>query len=204
MDLCGHATLASAHILWENGFAQKDEKLLFFTKSGNLAASLNEGWIELDFPALEEEEEEDKDKYEELVEALGIEPIYIGKNAFDYLVEVGSEDKLREVEPDLLRLASITTKGVCVTAVSSSQEYDFVSRLFAPAIGIPEDPVTGSTHCCLGPYWMKKLCRDTFFAYQASQRGGFLKVQVKGDRVLLCGKAVTVFSGDITGWTIDL
>ncbi|MDG6242989.1 MAG: PhzF family phenazine biosynthesis protein [Methanolobus sp.] len=194
VDLCGHATLASAHILWEKGFAEKDEKLLFFTKSGTLTASQNDGWIELDFPLLDEEEAE---TYEELVEALDVEPVYVGRNAFDYLVEISSEDRLRKLEPDLTRIAAITARGVCVTARSSSPEYDFVSRLFAPAIGIPEDPVTGSTHCCLGPYWMKKLDKDTFYAYQASERGGYLKVQVKGDRVLIGGKAVTVFAGDI-------
>jgi PhzF family phenazine biosynthesis protein len=194
VDLCGHATLASAHILWEKGFAEKDEKLFFFTKSGTLAASLNDGWIELDFPVLDEEEEE---TYEELAEALDVEPVYVGRNAFDYLVEISSEDSLRKLEPDLARIAAITARGVCVTAVSSSPEYDFVSRLFAPGIGIPEDPVTGSTHCCLGPYWMKKLGKDTFYAYQASQRGGYLKVQVRDDRVLICGKAVTVFAGEI-------
>ncbi|MBP1907939.1 PhzF family phenazine biosynthesis protein [Methanolobus bombayensis] len=108
-----------------------------------------------------------------------------------------SEEEIRNLKPDFSRLAKITTRGVCVTSISSSDEYDFVSRLFAPAIGIPEDPVTGSTHCCLGPYWMKKLNKNSFTAYQASERGGFLKVRVIKERVLISGKAVTVIEGSI-------
>lgn len=194
VDLCGHATLASAHILWEKGFADKDKTLMFFTKSGLLTAKLNDGWIELDFPAFSEEQ---ADAPEGLMEALGVKSVYIGRNAFDYLVEVASEEELRSIKPDLMRLAKITTRGVSVTSVSSSGKYDFASRLFAPAIGIPEDPVTGSAHCCLGPYWMKKLNKSIFTAYQASERGGFLKVQVKNERVLISGKAVTVIEGEI-------
>ncbi|WMW24061.1 PhzF family phenazine biosynthesis protein [Methanolobus sediminis] len=196
VDLCGHATLASAHILWEKGFAGEDETLRFFTKSGLLTATFNDGWVELDFPALTEEE---TDAPVGLTEALGVKTLYTGKNAFDYLVEVASEEELRSIKPDLPKLAEITARGINVTAISSSKEYDFISRLFAPAIGIPEDPVTGSAHCCLGPYWAKKLNKTVFTAYQASERGGFLKVQVKGERVLISGKAVTVIEGKILG-----
>jgi PhzF family phenazine biosynthesis protein len=194
VDLCGHATLASAHVLWDKGYLRKDETAMFFTKSGILTATLNEGWIELDLPALRENE---TDAPEELIEALGVEPVHVGRNIFDYLIEVRSEDIVRSIRPDLAVLARTTTRGVIVTAGSESEDYDFVSRVFAPAIGIPEDPVTGSAHCCLGPYWMDKLGRDTLYAHQASARGGFLKVQVRGDRVLLSGKAVTVLEGDI-------
>ncbi|WP_340819494.1 PhzF family phenazine biosynthesis protein [Methanolobus sp. WCC4] len=194
VDLCGHATLASAHILWEKDFADKKDVLEFHTKSGTLTASLKDGWIELDFPALLEEESEIP---EGLSEALGIEPVYVGRSVFDYIIEVCSEEELRAIDPDLTRLSTITTRGFSVTALSSSDEYDFVSRLFAPAIGIPEDPVTGSAHCCLGPYWMKKLGKNSFTAYQASTRGGVVRVQVKRDRVLLSGKAVTVIEGKI-------
>lgn len=192
VDLCGHATLASAHILWEKGYAEKEDIIEFHTKSGTLTASLKDEWIELDLPLLDEEETEIP---EGLVEALGVKPLYVGKNAFDYIVEISSEEQLILIEPDLTKLATITARGISVTARSASEEYDFVSRLFAPAIGIPEDPVTGSAHCCLGPYWEKKLNKSSFTAYQASERGGTLKVQVKGDRVLISGKAVTVIEG---------
>ncbi len=194
VDLCGHATLASAHIIWEKGFAEKYETLRFFTKSGDLTANSEDEWIQLNFPVLPEEQ---TDAPEEIIDALGIEPIYTGRNAFDYLVEVASEDELRAIQPDFSKLSKITTRGVCVTAIASSADCDFVSRLFAPAIGIPEDPVTGSTHCCLGPYWMKKLNKNNFISYQASERGGFLKVKVVEDRVLISGKAITVIESRI-------
>ncbi|MEZ5334591.1 MAG: PhzF family phenazine biosynthesis protein [Methanolobus sp.] len=195
VDMCGHATLASAHILWEKGFAGKNETLSFFTKSGLLKASLNNEWIELDFPELPENETEAP---EGLLEALGVEKAaYIGKNAFDYLVELESEEEIRNMKPDFSRLTKIKCRGISVTSVSSSGEYDFVSRFFAPSIGIAEDPVTGSAHCCLGPYWTKKLNGNSFTAHQASERGGYMKVQVMGKRVLISGKAVTVIEGRI-------
>lgn len=195
VDMCGHATLASAHILWEKGFAGRNETLRFFTKSGLLTASLNNDWIELDFPELPERETEVPS---ELMKALGVKKtIHVGKNAFDYLVELESEEEIRDLKPDFSMLSKITRRGVSVTAISSSDEYDFVSRLFAPAIGISEDPVTGSAHCCLGPYWMKKLNKNSFTAYQASERGGFLKVQVMGERVLISGKAVTIIEAKL-------
>ncbi|TGC11066.1 PhzF family phenazine biosynthesis protein [Methanolobus halotolerans] len=192
--LCGHATLASAHILWEKGYLGKGETASFFTISGVLTAEFNDGWIELDLPVLPEEETVAP---EGLIEALGIEAKYIGRNAFDYIIEIESEKELRSIEPDLSMLAKVTERGVIVTSMSCSGEYDFVSRLFAPAIGIPEDQVTGSAHCCLGPYWMQRLGKDNFNAYQASRRGGYLKVQVKGERVRLFGKAVTVLEGNM-------
>jgi len=196
VDLCGHGTLATAHILWEKNYLERDETASFFTKSGLLTARLKGEWIELDFPVLPEES---LDAPEGLLESLGIEAKYVGMNEFDYIVEVESESELRSMEPDLSMLAKVTTRGVIVTSLCESEEYDFVSRLFAPAIGIPEDPVTGSAHCCLGPYWMKKLGKDTFNAYQASARGGSLKVKVERDRVILSGQAVTVLEGNIFG-----
>ena len=192
VDLCGHATLASAHILWEKGYLSKEQEAKFYTKSGLLTATITDGWIQLDFPATPERE---ADAPAELISALGVEPIYVGKNIFDYLVEVESEDVVKKLKPDFMRLAKIPMRGVVVTA--SSKEYDFESRFFAPGIGIPEDPVTGSAHCCLGPYWMKKLKKTSFIAYQASERGGVLKVKVAGERVLISGKAVTVMEGQL-------
>ncbi len=192
VDLCGHATLAAAHILWERGYLKKEEEAKFYTKSGLLVAKTSGGWIQLDFPATTEKEATPP---AELISALGVKPIYVGKNIFDYLIEVESEDIVKNIKPDFIKLMEVPMRGVIVTA--KSKEYDFVSRFFAPGIGILEDPVTGSAHCCLGPYWMKKLNKETFTAYQASERGGALKVQVAGERVLISGKAVTVMEGEL-------
>ncbi|HAA25561.1 MAG TPA: oxidoreductase [Ruminiclostridium sp.] len=190
IDLCGHATLASAHILWEKGYLGKEEEAVFDTKSGMLTARYNEGWIELNFPATPEEK---ADVPPELIEALAVNPVYTGKSVFDYIIEVESEEVVKSIKPDFTKLMRVQMRGVIVTAQSS--RYDFISRFFAPEVGIFEDPVTGSAHCCLGPYWRKKLGKDKFIAYQASKRGGMLKVQVSGERVLISGKAVTVIEG---------
>lgn len=192
VDLCGHATLASAHILWEKGYLRKDLEAKFNTKSDLLTAKMNEGWIELNFPALPEEKTE---LPVELLEALGTQAIYVGKSRFDYLVEVESEETVTKLKPDFMKLLRVPARGVIVT--SRSREYDFVSRFFAPQIGVLEDPVTGSAHCCLGPYWQKKLNKDEFIAYQASERGGILRVKVADNRVLISGKAVTVLEGEL-------
>lgn len=192
VDLCGHATLASAHILWEKGYLRKDQEAKFSTKSGLLTAKMNNGWIELNFPAVLEEKTEPPAG---LLEALGAEASYIGKNKFDYLVEVESEEIVTVIKPDFMRLSKVPTRGVIVT--SKAREYDFVSRFFAPEVGVWEDPVTGSAHCCLGLYWQKKLNKDEFIAYQTSERGGVLKVKVVGERVLISGKAVTVLEGEL-------
>ncbi len=194
VDLCGHATLASAHVLLEEGYIKKEDAVLFYTKSGLLSAKLEGDWIILDFPA------EPANKCEaplDLVEALGVEPTYIGKNRFEYLVEVDSENVVKNITPDLEKLKRFKSRGVIVTSISKSKEYDFVSRFFAPGIGIDEDPVTGSTHCCLGPYWYEKLGKEEMLGYQASKRGGYVKVSLKGDRVVLAGKAITILKGEL-------
>lgn len=192
VDLCGHATLASAHILMEKGYLIEGQEVNFYTKSGLLTAVSQDGWIRLNFPATPEKEEVAPD---ELIEALNIAPLYIGKNIFDYIIEVENEDIVRKLEPDFTKLLKIDMRGVIVTAIA--KDYDFVSRFFAPGIGIFEDPVTGSAHCCLGPYWKNRLGKDELSAYQASNRGGELRVQVVDDRVLISGKAVTVLEGEI-------
>ncbi len=192
VDLCGHATLASAHILWEKGYLRKGQEANFHTRSGLLTAQIAENWIQLNFPTTQEEK---TDVPAELIEALKIDPIYAGKSIFDYLIEVESEDIVKNMAPDFTKLLKVPMRGVIVTAKAA--DYDFVSRFFAPEVGIFEDPVTGSAHCCLGPYWNKKLGKDKLIAYQASERGGVLKVQVNGDRVLISGKAVTVMEGDL-------
>lgn len=189
VDRCGHATLASAHILWETAVLLPNETAPFHTRSGLLTASRKGSWIEMDFPAKLEEPAEAPVN---LPEALGVTPKYLGKNVFDYLVEVESEEVVRSLQPDFTQLGKLGVRGVMVTARSSSPELDFVSRFFAPGAGINEDPVTGSAHCCLAPYWGKRLGKTEMVAYQASARGGVLRLRLVGDRVLISGQAVTV------------
>ena len=154
VDLCGHATLASAHVLWEQGFLPRATPVRFHTRSGPLTATARGEWIEIDLPA---EAAQPVDPPADLIEALGVEPTYLGRNRFDYLVEIASEASVRALAPDFHRLGTIETRGVIVTAWTSGGAYDFVSRFLAPAVGVDEDPVTGSAHCCLGPYWQKHL-----------------------------------------------
>ncbi len=194
VELCGHATLASAHILWEAGHLKPDEGARFHTLSGLLTAERAGDWIELDFPA---EPEAPATPPDDLPRALGVRPKYVGANRFDYLVEVDSEETVRNMKPDFTLLGRISTRGVMVTSRAASPEYDFISRFFAPGVGINEDPVTGSAHCCLGPFWSNRLGRNEFVAYQASARGGIVRVRVSGERVHLGGQAITVLRGEL-------
>lgn len=195
VDLCGHATLATAHVLWEENILEHKEKARFFSRSGPLFASLDPPWIELDFPAQPAIQTDDPGG---LCAALGItKPLFLGKSQADYMIEVTSERAVRQIRPDFRRLAEISTRGVIVTARASTKGYDFVSRFFAPALGIDEDPVTGSAHCTLGPYWRKKLGKERMLAYQASPRGGELYVVPSDERVFLSGRAVTVLRGEL-------
>jgi predicted PhzF superfamily epimerase YddE/YHI9 len=189
VKLCGHATLASAHTLWETGALKTDEPARFDTLSGRLTCRRVGDWIEMDFPAKVCAPCAPPDG---LGEALGCEVLAAGGNGMDYLVEVADEPTLRRLTPNFTALAKLPVRGVIVTCRSESAGYDFVSRFFAPAAGVNEDPVTGSAHCALGPYWQAKLGKSDFVAYQASARGGVVKVGVRGDRVLLGGQAVTV------------
>ncbi|HMD90992.1 MAG TPA: PhzF family phenazine biosynthesis protein [Anaerolineaceae bacterium] len=194
VDLCGHATLASAHILWETGMLAGSQPARFFTRSGYLGARQNGDWIELDFPA---KLVEPCLPPPELPEILGVKPTYMGKNQFDYLVEVENAEIVRQIRPDFGRLKEIDVRGVIVTSRSDTPENDFISRFFAPRVGINEDPVTGSSHCCLGPYWGQKLGKREMKAYQASARGGVLSICLEGDRVYLGGQAVTIFKAEL-------
>ncbi len=194
VDLCGHATLASAHILWETGILTPKQEARFHTRSGLLTAKLAEGWIELDFPSEPAEAVEPPDN---LGGALGVPFKFVGLNRFDYLVEVDSEKTVRNLKPDFMQLETISSRGFIVTSRSDSNEYDFVSRFFAPAFGINEDPVTGSAHCCSGPYWAKLLDKNSLVAFQASARGGVVRVRVSDQRVILGGQAVTVLRGTL-------
>ena len=196
--LCGHATLASAHVLWEGGHLTPGKQARFHTKSGLLTARQLDGWIELDFPA---EPPVSVEAPADLATALGVEPQWVGQNRFDYLVEVSSEDIVRGAAPNFGALRRLSNRGVIVTSRSAAPEFDFVSRFFAPAAGIDEDPVTGSAHCCLGPFWRGRLATDSFVAYQASTRGGIVKVWVDGDRVRLGGQAVTVMRAELVEGT---
>jgi PhzF family phenazine biosynthesis protein len=195
VDLCGHATVASAHVLWQDGHLPEGVQARFHTRSGLLTADRRGDWIELDFPAKIAAACEPP---EELLPALGIgKARFTGKNAFDYFVEIESDSELRELKPDHSRLGKLPVRGVIVTARSSAPEYDFLSRFFAPGSGIDEDPVTGSAHTALGPYWAQILGKTEMTAYQASERGGVVRVSLKGDRVLLGGQAVTVMTADL-------
>ncbi|MGH9368353.1 MAG: PhzF family phenazine biosynthesis protein [Thermoanaerobaculia bacterium] len=198
VDLCGHATLGSAHALWEAGLADPHRPLRFETKSGPLGAVRRAGRIELDFPS---EPPLAAEVPARIYEALGVSSaLWSGRNRLDYLLELESEGALRALDPDFRALteASLPGRGVIVTARPESKGHDFVSRYFAPAAGIDEDPVTGSAHCCLGPYWAARLDKTELSGYQASARGGTVGVRVgEGGRVTLIGQAVTVTRGEL-------
>lgn len=194
VDLCGHATLASAHYLWESGHLKATETARFHTRSGVLTAENKGAWIEMDFPATLPQAAAPPTGLEA---ALETKASYVGRSRFDYLLELESESAVRAVNPDFGALRRVETRGVIVTSRASSDGYDFVSRFFAPAAGVNEDPVTGSAHCCLGPYWKQRLGRDNLVGYQASARGGIVRTQCVGDRVHLSGQAVTVLRGEL-------
>jgi PhzF family phenazine biosynthesis protein len=195
VDLCGHATLASAHVLLTEKSPPATAPIHFYTSSGLLKAERKGDLIELDFPA---EPAAETLPPRELLKALGVSAQYVGKNRFDFLVEVESEDVVRKMAPDFTRLAKIEVRGVIVTAKSTAPQYDFVSRFFAPRAGVNEDPVTGSAHCCLGPYWRDRLSKSELIAFQSSARGGVVQVRVTDERTFLGGQAVTVLRGELT------
>jgi PhzF family phenazine biosynthesis protein len=193
VDLCGHATLASAHVLWEDKHLSATAPAVFHTRSGKLTCVRAGDWIEMDFPAKLEQR---ADPPPQLAEALGAELKYVGRNQFDYLVELQGEEPVRAIQPNHHLLRQLPVRGVIVTAPGTG-EYDFISRFFAPGSGIDEDPVTGSAHCALAPYWAARLGKTEMTAYQASPRGGVVRVRVEGDRVQLGGQAVTVLRGEL-------
>ena len=195
VDLCGHATLASAHVLWQDGQLAPDAEARFDTRSGRLTARRAGDWIEMDFPA---EPARADPAPPGLLDALGVAATWAGHSArLDYrLVEVADEASVRRATPDFRALAR-AARAVIVTARASSAEADFVSRFFAPGMGVDEDPVTGSAHCVLAPFWAGRLGRNELTGYQASARGGVVRVRVAGDRVMLGGQAVTVMEGEL-------
>ena len=196
VDLCGHATLASAHVLWTEGHLATDVQARFHTRSGLLTADWRDGWIELDFPATPAVAVAEPDLIAALVEALGVTPLSIGRSQFDLLVEVAAPEQVRAIAPDFARLTALDARGIIVTS-RGEDDVDFVSRFFGPRAGINEDPVTGSAHCCLAPFWADKLGKETFLARQVSARGGEIRVTRAGDRVRLAGQAVTVLRGTL-------
>lgn len=192
-DLCGHATLATAHMLFEDGHVPTDRPIRFFTRSGWVSVSREGSWLELDFPI---NRPEPIDPPPDLLAALGIDAVsYVGHYPSAYLVEVDSDPIVRNLRPDFTALAKLPRPKVCVTAADSSGRADFVSRLFAPAIGVNEDPVNGNSHTALTPYWAAKLGKDRLVAHQASERGGVLKLHLRGERVGIAGQAVIVMRG---------
>lgn len=199
VDLCGHATLAAAFVLWTKGILQPEQQARFVTKSGVLTVQRelqpDGGWMTMDFPS---EPPISVQAPQALIEGLGLIPRYTGKNRFDYIVEVDAEATVTELRPDWQLLRTLDCRGVIVTAKSAaSDSYQFVSRAFFPNVGVNEDPVTGSAHCALAPYWGKRLRRDELVGYQASARGGIVKVHNAGDRVQLTGQAIMVLQGTL-------
>lgn len=193
--LCGHATLATAHALWTEGGADRSRPLHFETASGMLTATARGDLIELDFPLLPVTEVEAPSA---LRSAIGFAPVTVAEAGGDLLVQLDREDRVRRLDPDISRFARLRGRGVCITAAAEpGQEHDFVSRFFAPAVGIPEDPVTGSVHCALAPFWQARTGKSEMVALQVSDRGGRVEVRIEGDRVILGGRAVTVLRGEI-------
>lgn len=193
VPLCGHATLASAHVLFADGHVPGDREIAFDTKSGRLGAAFDGGWIRLNFPATPIEETTVPDGLES---ALGAEIAHIVKAGADLLAEFTAEETVRRLDPDFTALARFPVKGVIVTAAGSG-DYDCVSRFFAPSLGINEDPVTGAAHCAIAPYWHRKLGRTELTAFQASARGGMLRLKLAGDRIDIFGQAVITIRGEL-------
>jgi len=192
--LCGHATLASAHVLWQDQRLPPDQEAKFHTQSGLLTAQRRDGWIELDFPATPATP---ADPPAGLLEALATRAVAVGRTRFDYLLELESEETVRRLAPDFGALGRVEARGVIVTSRAATPGFDFVSRFFGPRSGVNEDPVTGSAHCALAPYWSERLGKAELVGFQASPRGGVVRVRPQGDRVMLGGQAVTVLRGEL-------
>ncbi len=194
VDLCGHATLATAHVLWSSDLVPQGMPICFQTRSGVLTCTQDRDFIELDFPATPATAVEISS---ELSNFLGVEPVYLARSCFDYLAVFESAETVRSMKPDFRKLGTLPVRGVIATSLADNDEFDFVSRFFAPAVGVDEDPVCGSAHCCLAPYWAARLKRTRLMANQISARGGVLRLTLDGDRVMLAGQAVTVWLGEL-------
>jgi len=194
VDLCGHATLATSHALWQSGWLAAGETAIFDSRSGELRAEKNGDRIFLNFPATPAEAAK---LPSEIFDAMNVKPVFSGFSREDCLIEVETADEVKNVEIDFQRLAEVKIRGVILTAISEDPNFDFISRFFGPAVGVDEDPVTGSAHCCLAPYWSAKLGKPELSAFQASQRGGDLQLRLDGDRVHIGGSAVTIKQGEL-------
>ncbi len=198
VDLCGHATLATAHVLWEEGHIKPDQSPHFETRSGLLVATRGPDGIELDFPSEPVDSEvTSPEEFSVLAAAIPAPIRFAGRNRFDILVELEDEPTLETLRPDIRKLETLKARGVIVTSRSANPRFDFASRFFAPCVGVDEDPVCGSAHCCLGPYWGAKLGKSALVGHQRSRRGGVIGVRLEGPRVVLIGKAVTVLRGEL-------
>ena len=194
MDLCGHATLASAHTLWSNGSVDPSQPIQFTSRSGILSASYNDGWITLDFP---NEAPHQVEPFAQLIDALGFVPSWVGRNRMDIIVVAESEAFVTTYAPDFATLGTLDARGIILTAPSSTPGIDFVSRFFGAGAGLGEDPVTGSAHCCLAPYWGALLGKTALVGAQRSPRGGIVRTELVGDRVKLIGQAVTIMKAEL-------
>ena len=195
VPLCGHATLAGAHVLWEEELVSRDEPIVFHAEDGVLTAHCEADWICLNFPALPVEECTVPGG---LSEALGCQTLNVYRNQFGtYLLELDSEKTVEALRPDFAQLRNQGFDACIVTAPSDSGSCDFVSRFFGPGIGIDEDPVTGAAHCSLGPYWAEHLGKTDLVGHQISRRGGVVRVRVRGDRVDILGQALTIMRGEL-------
>lgn len=194
VDLCGHATLASAKVLFDLLPELKKAPIKFITKSGELSARWVDGLVEMDFPVFD---------YQSRVigegdaAVLGFEPVNSAVSGDYLLFEAGDENAVRRAKPNFDRLSTFSESQVMITAMSNSDDYDFISRFFAPRLGITEDPVTGSAHCLLGPYWAAKLGKYDLNAYQASARGGSLYLRLEGSRIKITGAATIIFKTEL-------
>ena len=217
VDLCGHATLAAAHALWERGLAPADEPIRFATRSGGLICRRrDDGWIWMDFPTATAAALPVDQAPALLFEALGLQPgqvLSLGRNLWDLVVELASEREVVRLAPEMARLAAVDARGVIATApadpageIHRRTGADFVSRFFGPRVGVPEDPVTGSAHCLLGPFWRERLGKATLTGFQASRRGGSVRIELAAgaagaddepERIHLGGRAVTVLEGTL-------
>lgn len=194
VNLCGHATLASAHILWSEGFID-DPTISFRSKSGTLGVRNGDNEYTLDFPRQEPSE---KPQYAELVKSiLGVTPIYVGSNGEDCVAVLESDSLIRSVTPDLELIKKLDERGFLITVKDRSGKYDYIYRGFFPKLDLPEDPVTGSANTLLAPYWSKMLKKEKLTAFQASRRGGELSLGFEEGRVLISGKARTVIEGEL-------
>ncbi|MEE4117299.1 MAG: PhzF family phenazine biosynthesis protein [Marinilabiliaceae bacterium] len=195
IELCGHATLSAAHILYENELVQAEAPLRLFSRAGELMVSYDSGLIIMDFPAYKLKKVEISD---ELKKVSGLNAIELFHCDYDwYLARLGSEKEVLDAEPDFCKLKKSKYRNLIITAATKEEGIDFVVRCFVPGMGINEDPVTGSAHCALTPYWAGVTGKSEFTSYQASKRGGYLSLRLEEKRVIIAGNAVTIMQSEL-------